>query len=265
LDTVLPPPWGDRPVNFLRDVQPVLDGHCVKCHGGLKPAAGLDFSGGLISYDEQVAGYGHNRAYETILANGLISMSAARAQDASITPPGAYGSRKSKLMDVLDDENHPGKVQLNAEERLRLTMWIDANVPYHDRFVNKRPEKAGYDLAADKELREQLREIHERRCAACHKPDEVTRLDWIDLNHPKKSLFLAAPRGRATLGRQACSQAVYANAQDPDYAKALKLVKAAVSKAWANPRRDLVSLRESAKTAPVDESRTPPAMPARIH
>ena len=253
-DTVLPAPWGDRPISFLRDVQPVLDKHCVSCHGGLKPAGGLDFSGGLISYDEQVAGYGHNRAYETILAKNLISMSAARAQDASITPPGAYGSLKSRLISVLDDEKHPGRVQLSAEERLRLSMWIDANAPYHDRFVNKRPDKAGYDLAADKELRERLLEIHGRRCAACHDMNEVTRLDWIDLKHPKKSLFLAAPRGRATLGRKACSQTVYANAQDPDYAKALDLVNTAVSKAWASPRRDLESLRESGKATTSERS-----------
>jgi hypothetical protein len=27
-----PPPWGTRPMSFLRDVQPVLDRNCVACH-----------------------------------------------------------------------------------------------------------------------------------------------------------------------------------------------------------------------------------------
>ena len=45
----LPPPWGDRAISFLRDVQPVFDKHCVGCHSGLKPAAQLDFSGGLTT------------------------------------------------------------------------------------------------------------------------------------------------------------------------------------------------------------------------
>ncbi len=264
-DAMLPAPWGDRPISFLRDVQPVLDKHCVKCHAGLKPAGGLDFSGGLLSDDEEVAGYGHNRAYETILANSLVSMSAARAQDASITPPGAYGSLKSRLISVLDDAKHPGKVQLSTEERLRLSMWIDANAPYHDRFVNKRPAEAAYDLAEDKTLRQELRQIHERRCTACHEPDKITRLDWVDLNHPDQSLFLAAPLGQSTQGRQACTQAPYANTQDPDYAQALNLVNAAVSKTWANPRRDLVSLRPSGETIPAKESPPPAALPERIH
>ena len=89
----MPPPWGDRPVSFLRDIQPVLDRHCVRCHGGLKPAGGAGF---LRRPDcrttREVAGYGHNRAFETILDKGLVCLSPARAQDASITPPLAYGS-----------------------------------------------------------------------------------------------------------------------------------------------------------------------------
>ena len=45
----VPPPWGVRPLNFLRDIQPVFDRHCTGCHGGLKPAGGLDFCGGLTT------------------------------------------------------------------------------------------------------------------------------------------------------------------------------------------------------------------------
>ncbi|UCF16292.1 MAG: discoidin domain-containing protein, partial [Phycisphaerales bacterium] len=72
LDPV-PPPWGQRPISFLRDIQPILDGHCVGCHSGLSPAGGLDFYGGLTAGPERgpghatyIAGYGTNRAFETI-------------------------------------------------------------------------------------------------------------------------------------------------------------------------------------------------------
>ena len=37
LDPV-PPSWGERPISFLRDIQPILDRHCVGCHSGLSPA-----------------------------------------------------------------------------------------------------------------------------------------------------------------------------------------------------------------------------------
>jgi mono/diheme cytochrome c family protein len=236
-----PPPWGDRPVNFLRDVQPVLDRHCVRCHSGLKPAGQIDLIGGLISFDDEVAGYGHNRAYETILEKGLVSISAARAQDASITPPLAYGSLQSKLITCLTDEAHRAQVTLTEDDRLRLVTWIDANAPYHDRFVDKRAAQPAYDLAADRALLKELTALHERRCVPCHQPSEVTRLDWVNLQHPAASLFLAAPLAREAGGTAKCSTTVYRDAMDTDYRAAHELVQAAVRRAWREPRRDLVA------------------------
>lgn len=238
----VPPPWGDRPISFLRDIQPVLDGHCVRCHSGLKPAGGIDLGGGLISYDAEVADYGHNRAFETILEKNLISLSAARAQDASITPPLAYGSQQSKLLAALADQNHAREVRLNAGERLRLAMWIDANAPYHDRFVNKRTDRPAYNLPGDPELINRLTAIHQRRCAACHQPAEVTRTDWIDIHRPERSLLLAAPLTKESGGSGKCAGSVYRASADPDYQAARALVRNAVDKLWSNPRRDVMSL-----------------------
>ncbi|MBI5397365.1 MAG: discoidin domain-containing protein [Verrucomicrobia bacterium] len=245
---LIPPPWGDRAVNFLRDVQPVFDAHCVRCHSGLKPAGGLDFCGGLTSFDLAVPGYGYNRAYATIMAHGLVSCSPSRAQDATITPPLAYGSHKSKLIEALGKEPHTQRVILSAEEKLRLVMWIDANAPYHDRFINKRAPQPAYDLAADGELRASLKAIHKRRCAGCHRADEVTRLDWINIHDAKRSLFLNAPLAKCSGGAGKCDGVVYADAQDADYRAASGLVSAAVKRAWANPRRDLVSMKSDAAT-----------------
>ncbi|MCX6898798.1 MAG: discoidin domain-containing protein [Verrucomicrobia bacterium] len=238
----LPPPWGDRPVSFLRDIQPVLDRHCAGCHSGLKPAGAIDLSGGLITHDLAIAGYGHNRAYETILEKGLVSISAVRAQDASITPPLAYGSHKSKLITCLSDAAHRDAVKLSENDRLRLVMWIDANAPYHDRFVNKRAAKPAYDLAGDSTLLKSLTELHARRCAACHETKTVTRLDWINLRSPSQSLFLTAPLAKEAGGRGKCRQPVYASQTDAGYRAARALVETAVIKAWAEPRRDLASL-----------------------
>lgn len=239
---MIPAPWGDRPVSFLRDIQPVLDAHCVRCHGGLTPAGGLDFFGGLTSHDDEIPGYGYNRAFETIITNGLVSLSPARAQDASITPPLAYGARKSKLFTALDDTTHRGEGNLSADERLRLAMWIDANAPYHDRFVDKRPARPAYDPAQDKALAAALRGVHERRCAACHEAEKITRADWIDLERPERSRFLTAPLGGA------CGKRVYTGRTDPDYMKVRAVVRDAATKAWKNPRRDLQSLDRPAWT-----------------
>ena len=248
---LIPPPWGDRPVSFLRDIQPILDRHCVQCHGGLKPAGGLDFHGGLTDWSREVEkwwglvpGYGFNRAFETITQAKLVATAKPNLQDASITPPMAYGAHRSKLLETLDSEAHRERLQLNLDERLRLTMWMDANAPYHANFVNKRADQKAYDIASDKALTQQLTAVHERRCATCHKPADITRLDWIDLRQPDRTLFLLAPLSKPAGGTQACREPVYQDATDPDYHSGPDLVTAAARKAWQSPRRDLQTLTD---------------------
>ena len=253
---LIPPPWGDRPVSFLRDIQPILDKHCVQCHSGLKPAGGLDFCGGLTDWSREseqwwglVPGYGFNRAFETILAAKLVATAEPNLQDASVTPPLAYGAHASKLYKSLDSPAQRQRGRLTADELLRMTMWMDANAPYHDRFVNKRANDKAYDIASDKELARQITAVHERRCAGCHKTAEVSRLDWIDLRQPARALFLCAPLSKSADGTQTCKSPVYKDVTDPDYQTVRDLVAAAVKKAWASPRRDLKTLVDQSLAA----------------
>ena len=230
----VPPPWGDAPISFLRDVQPILDRHCVECHGGLKPAADLDFSGGLTA--------SYNRAYDTILAHDLVSRSNV-GDDARVTPPLAFGSHKSKLVHVVRDGACSKRARLSDQEWHALVTWIDANAPYHDGFINKRPEHPPYDLPADRELAAQMTAVHARRCGECHQPADVSRLDLIDLHDPHATAFLAAPLAEKAAGAGRCEQAVYKDRSDPDYQALLRLVEDAVRKAWDFPRRDLKALK----------------------
>jgi len=248
---LIPPPWGDRPVSFLRDIQPILDQHCAGCHGGLKPAGGLDFCGGLTDWSREfekwwglVPGYGFNRAFETITRARLVAAAEPNLQDASITPSLAYGAHQSKLLKAIDGATHRERVQLKPDERLRLTMWMDANAPYHDRFVNKRTSEKAYDLATDNDLSRQITTVQERRCGACHKPTEVSRMDWIDLRQPERTRFLCAPLRKAAGGTEACQGAVYQDTSDPDYRLLRELVAGAAQKAWSFPRRDLQALND---------------------
>ncbi len=56
------------------------------------------------------------------MGRGLVSCSPARKQDASITPPLAYGSHRSRLIEVLSKEPHTKRVSLSREDRLRLIL-----------------------------------------------------------------------------------------------------------------------------------------------
>jgi mono/diheme cytochrome c family protein len=214
-------------------VQPVFDRHCTGCHGGLKPAADLDFSGGLTAR--------HNRAYDTILEHKLIARSNV-GDDARITMPLEFGSHKSKLVAVLRSGACSKRAKLSEEDWYRLVTWIDANGPYHDDFLIKRLPREPYDMPNDAELAGKISAVHARRCGGCHAPADVSRLDWIDLARPTQSRFLAAPAANGG-GKRVCTGKVYRDAGDPDYAAVKQLVESAVRKAWELPRRDVKALR----------------------
>ncbi len=235
-----PPPWGTVPVSFLRDIQPIFDQHCVACHSGLKPPADLDFSRGLTARGV-IPAFGSNRAYETIRVHELVARSNIH-DDAKITQPLAFGSHRSKLVQVLRSGTCSQRAHLSDEQWLRLVTWIDANAPYHANFIQKRIPDPPYDLPADQQLLGHITSIHARRCQQCHETEEVTHADWIDLQHPTASLFLAAPLAKSAGGSERCSEAVYRDRQDPDYLEISKLVTDAVARAWKYARRDLRTL-----------------------
>jgi hypothetical protein len=226
----LPPPWGSVPINFLRDIQPIFDRHCVGCHGGLKPAGGLDFSPGLTLR--------HNRAFDTILERNLVSRSNVH-EDARVTMPLAFGSHRSKLVEALREGACGRRAKLTAEDWLRLVTWIDANAPYHDGFINKRANPPTYELPRDTELAREIAAVQQRRCGDCHAASDVSRLDWIDVRQPLRSLFLTAPLAAKAGGTGKCQPPVYKDQTDPDYQALVALVQAAVRRAWERPRRDL--------------------------
>ena len=101
-------PGVTKPINFLRDVQPVLEPALpFQCHfRPYPPMAVLTFCGGLIGWDKEIQHYGHNRAYEkpSWNINWCPCRRHGRKMPASL-PPMAYGSHNSKLITALKDTN----------------------------------------------------------------------------------------------------------------------------------------------------------------
>ena len=246
-----PPPWGiERCISYLADIQPIFDRNCISCHSGLKPAAGFDFSGGLMPPAPMEGLYqsfsfdGLNRSYRTIIENHLASYSNKRDPASAIAQTLQFGSLQSKLIEAILKGPCSSHINIKPgdEDWYRLVTWIDANAQYHDRFVNSRPKNPPYDMPADKELQKTVLEVHRKRCAECHTPDKVSRLDWIDLNAPEKSRFLATPLAHTADGTK--HKTIYTDQNDPDYATLRKVVEDAVKKTWQYPRRDLETLLE---------------------
>ena len=140
------PAWGSqRLLGYEWLIQPILDRHCIECHGGENPDGRID----LVSTPNDD---GFFRSFATLFGTRksssgtqppLVSVS-NRFDGASVSRPMEFGSHKSRLATVLlDDKLHLEKVKLDPDEWLAIVTWIDANAPYHDTFYNRRPKDGG--------------------------------------------------------------------------------------------------------------------------
>jgi hypothetical protein len=51
-----------------------------------------------------------------------------------VTRPGRIGADESPLLKVLKDPIHTKHVHLSKEERRRIYIWLDANVPFYGTY-----------------------------------------------------------------------------------------------------------------------------------
>jgi len=126
-----------RTMHYPSDVQPILDKHCVRCHGGAKPKANLDLTGTMTNQ--------FSVSYENMLKKRLVGKwvdeiggSGTGGKHAHIesTDPLTYGSHTSKLVAQLRKGHND--VKLSKEEFIRLVTWIDANAPFYGTWEGKR-------------------------------------------------------------------------------------------------------------------------------
>ena len=126
-DAVMPqePEWGgNRQLGFEWMVQPVLDNHCVRCHGGEQPKKGLNFAAG--------------KSFATITDAKLVSLADWFSGNGSTTQPYQQGSHKSKLITQLLKKDTPCKADFDENEWIRLVTWVDANAPNQGGMLHKR-------------------------------------------------------------------------------------------------------------------------------
>ena len=152
-------PWYGpaRGFDFEREVQPVLNGYCVRCHDGTRDAKGRrkvdlrpekDHPGyrGLVISD-----LGVNRMHPAMKAKtkGRIRYTPAYdallpyirrvsiEDDVSLLTPGEYHADTSELIQMLA-KGHQG-LKLDGEAWGRLVTWIDLNAPCHGTWGDVHP------------------------------------------------------------------------------------------------------------------------------
>ena len=149
--------------------------------------------------------------------------------------PLAFGSHRSKLVEVL----HSGRVQQAGEALpggMAAAGHLDrSNGPYHDRFINKRQEPPPYDLPRRSATGSGDRGActPAMRGRATSRP-HVTRLVGSTCGSPSAACSSRAV-GQGGRRQRQVPQLPCADRSDPDYAAVERLVQGGGRKAWACP------------------------------
>ena len=262
VEAMLRPPSRIAPVDgvpdvfdFPRDIQPVLDRHCVECHHSDRA------DGRVILTGDRGPMYSHS--YFMLTVTGQLAD--GRNQAGGNDPPRSFGSGAAPLLAKLEG----GHYEVRAEEREReiVRLWLDTGAPYPGTYA-----ALGTGMIGGYERNEQVigndhtwpasqagAEVIGRRCATCHdatRPlprtlsDEMGFSFWMpkiddkrimrnrhivfNLDEPERSLMLRAPLALAAgghgtcrdSGREAGEGAVFTGRDDPDWQVLREMIRA---------------------------------------
>jgi len=242
--------------DYPRDIQPILNRHCVACHDYDQRA------GGVILTGDHGPIFSHS--YYTLTARQLFSDGRDRLR--TNLPPRSVGTSASPLMKMLDGSHYDAKLTEHEQDMVRY--WIESAAPYPGTYaalgtgmiggfpksvLETSDRKWPNSIAAAEAIR--------RRCTGCHNkslpmpkylsdnldlvlsnPDfndirvRLSRHYMFNLSRPDKSLILLAPlaneaggyglcRKRETNGRFGESVTVFADTNDQDYQKILAMCR----------------------------------------
>jgi hypothetical protein len=212
--------------DFPRDVQPILDRHCVKCHDYDKR------EGKVILTGDRGPMFSHSYFTLTLLGQFADGRNAYGNR-----PPRSIGSSASPLMKKVDG-SHYG-VKLSDHERKMLRLWIETGAAYPGTYAALGTGMLGeyrHNALQHPDLQwastKAAIEVMNRRCATCHgkgvapplpqsatddkgkPPWEPLRKDdhreWLsrhlvyNLSRPEKSLLLLAPLAKEAGGYGVC-------------------------------------------------------------
>jgi hypothetical protein len=166
------PPKG---FSFIKEIQPILDKHCIKCHkaDGEEKAREYILTGDPVHDSDSKRNW--FRSYLTLTstptgkrargkANEIVDW-ISNCSEPTMIPPMYGGSTKSKLITLC--ENGHGKTRLSREEMDKLNAWIDLVVPFCGDYVEANAWSQS-DLRSAEEriaLNKKMREIDENNSA----------------------------------------------------------------------------------------------------
>jgi formylglycine-generating enzyme required for sulfatase activity/cytochrome c553 len=155
-------PWYGpvRNFSFQREVQPVIDRHCVACHDGSangQKADVPDLRGDVLTadYRTRIDGnrHGGQRFSEAYFQLSRYVRRAGIESDMRPLVPGEFHADTTDLVRMLQQGHHG--VPLDEEDWDRLITWIDMNAPYHGTWT-----EAGLDPGEQRQRRREWRWLY---------------------------------------------------------------------------------------------------------
>lgn len=228
--------------DFPRDIQPILDRHCVACHSPANMQARVDLSGDHTPF--------YSMAYETIIGRRLISD--GRNLPRSNYAPRAIGSSASRLLKLMDGSHHGAMPTPREFQTVRL--WIEAGATYPGTYAALGSGMYGVALPVDRMF---------TRCGPCHaRPDPNANPPnqtlffgpgshvWpgvlCNLTRPELSRLTLAPLHKEAGGWGLCGEGGFRDREDPLFRSILAAIRQASDALQRGKRFDMAGFRPNA-------------------
>ncbi|MGL6195978.1 MAG: hypothetical protein ACRC2T_14275, partial [Thermoguttaceae bacterium] len=224
--------------DFQRDIQPILDKHCVECHNFDRTDAGVNLSGDWTPL--------YTTSYQTL--SFMKSFGDNRNRPMSNFAPYEIGSSASTLLKLID-EKHAG-AELSPQERKIVKFWLDAGANYSGTYAANGAGLIGWNyherlIRPDLDWPETkaMSDAISQRCDSCHTEEKsgylshgmsegggrYNRMIIYNLTNPEKSRILTGPLSESAGGKGICEKrsgkAIFETKDDPDYKTILAGVK----------------------------------------
>ncbi len=257
-DKIKPPSWGAGPVNFVTQVQPVLDRYCIECHTGAKAKKGIDLTGDKTRF--------YNMAYESLVLGKHVEYYYINQGPNGVFPAMATGSWVSKLTSLIESKHGDVGVDVDDAGRRTLYAWIDANVPYYGTWEMTRPHTVGgrdgfartkqgmentwADQGSARALTSFEPWVKKFNDFASENGKQIRpigfgggNLFWqrglVNLSRPENSPVLLDNLAKSAGGRAEDQGALFSSTSDVKYRQLLALLQEAKKALDANPRMDM--------------------------
>lgn len=209
--------------DFPRDIQPILNKHCIRCHDREHRSGKVVLTGD------------HGPQFSISYSALILGNQIAHGKDAqSNIAPRRIGSSASPLMEKISGGHHEVKVSPLEAKWIRL--WIESGAPYAGTYASLGTGMVNCKMPQD---------VLVQRCNSCHAvkhkkkdADDLFKTHselMFNLSHPETSLALLAPLAKEAGGLDLCrtmtnkqlSARVFCTTNDPGYLKILATIRRA--------------------------------------